>query len=234
MSNQKICYVVFVRHGHTEYTDIFPDITDEGKRSLIQTAAQIATFASDRRIKFYSSPKPRAQGSASCLAKSLGSKRADAILVQSITACEQRQPERVMELVAKYLSSTNHLAVEEAYWTEPAFDDPKIIEPRAEIKKRFYVFLDRLVCIGLCRVNSPSCYICVSHAEVIGHIMQDVQAVCEADINPVVPYAQPVFLTFSQENTDQPILMDYSFDGHEATALNFDQIKPKPTPCLEA
>jgi|GEM_PF-1691177 broad specificity phosphatase PhoE len=224
------CKIVLLRHGQTDYTDQFPDITSEGKRSLEQAAELISEFAKGLRVKFYSSPKVRTLGSAACLMEVFGLCDVDLIRAPHISACEMRCREEVMALVNRCVSPTNPQAVEEAYWTDERFNDPRIIEPRMQIRERFYEFLDRLIHVGL--VNAvPSCYVVLSHVEVLGHLVQDVQALIDADINPVIPHATPIFLTVLQEDVRSPVLIDFEFGRVRTERLDFSRIKPALSCC---
>jgi hypothetical protein len=65
---------VYFRHGQTDYTGVFPDLTVVGKDRISRTAEEICMIAGDieeplGRIDLRSSPLPRALGSMDIVAQ---------------------------------------------------------------------------------------------------------------------------------------------------------------------
>jgi broad specificity phosphatase PhoE len=66
--------IIFLRHGRTSYSGIYPDITEEGREQLIQAAKKFRPFFSHQSFTkkiFITSPAVRAKGSGDILAKEL-------------------------------------------------------------------------------------------------------------------------------------------------------------------
>jgi broad specificity phosphatase PhoE len=66
--------IISIRHGQTKYTNIFPDLTEEGMENIRKTAEQLKPIIQrfGRNIRILSSPAPRALGSASIVAQENG------------------------------------------------------------------------------------------------------------------------------------------------------------------
>jgi len=64
--------MLFTRHGDTLYTEVFPDLTDKGARQIRATAEEIHNIVRGRNpVVLFSSPSPRALGTASIIARRL-------------------------------------------------------------------------------------------------------------------------------------------------------------------
>ncbi|MBD3328443.1 hypothetical protein GF340_04015 [Candidatus Peregrinibacteria bacterium] len=88
--------IIFVRHGHTTYSEIYPDLTDEGIQSVNETAGKIKKIIENKNpksVKVVCSPAPRAQGTADIIIKELNisTKRIDDPFLSAIQFNNQEQ-----------------------------------------------------------------------------------------------------------------------------------------------
>ena len=154
----------FLRHGKTNYTGVFPDLTGEGAHQISVAAEEIAAnIGTATDIQIISSPLPRAIGSADIIAKKLG------VPPQSI---KQEPALRCMDFydadkagaIWKSFPSARH--VDLAYAGDDRFEMGDIVEKRSEIQYRFFEYLGNLIK----RFNTgelPEVMIHTSHHEVL-------------------------------------------------------------------
>ena len=71
MARRFLGRAIFLRHGQTDYTDVFPDLTEEGAETITKAAESIKSIIDGQQITIISSPMVRAMGSACIVAKIL-------------------------------------------------------------------------------------------------------------------------------------------------------------------
>lgn len=211
MPDQELFRAVFVRHGHTEYTDIPPDITLRGKAALSRNSYPIQTFSAGYPIHLYTSPKVRAVGSGQYLnnflqGQALGEEPA-------LGAIHLRQPERAQRILAGYRSLTDPLAVEKAYWKQAEFDNPAIFETRAQVRSRIFQFLSNLVNQHSKQVE-PVCYVLVSHVETLCHLI-DRPFSYDFSVDDPVNCAEPIYLVVQRRHAS--LRLNITFRDHFVT-----------------
>ena len=190
MADRELFRAVFVRHGHTEYTDIPPDITLTGQAALFHSSFPILQFAAPMPIRVYTSPKVRAIGSGQYLNQFLHGEHGGE--EPALSAVNLRRPDEAQRIFAYYRSLTDPLAIERAYWTRAEFDNPEIFEPRALIKARLFLFLNGLIRQHN-RINKPCCYVLVTHVELLCHLVAHLFSL-DFSVDPPVNCAEPIFI----------------------------------------
>ena len=174
MDEKLIGRVVFLRHGETDYTDVFPDLTEEGKRTIEESAKTI------RAIKNYhpwllsvvSSPAVRALGSASIITGILGFKE-KIIKEPLIGPVVMRDTKRALAIYDEHISSKGMKGLCISYAQDERFDNPEVFEPRSQVRKRFYKYLAGLVHYMLSCISMKPFIICVSHYETLYHFVEN-------------------------------------------------------------
>jgi broad specificity phosphatase PhoE len=133
--------LLFLRHGKTNYSGQFPDLTEEGKQEIGKAAEYIAEIVGQKTyVEIVSSPLPRALGTADIIAKRLGQHH----------VVEEKLAIRCMDFYdsekANALWKDFHSArgVDCAYANDPRFEEGTIIEKRSAIQHRFWVYLGTL------------------------------------------------------------------------------------------
>ncbi|MFA6354473.1 MAG: histidine phosphatase family protein [Candidatus Paceibacterota bacterium] len=134
--------ITLLRHGQTEYTDIYPDVTEEGKETVRKSAEQIAAnLKEDEEVFLMASDKVRAQGTAGIIKEVLKTDK-KIRTVPGITSMAMRDKQKGNEMIQELIAEGGVPAVDYAYTHDPRFDDAKIWEPRDEIQKRFFSNLE--------------------------------------------------------------------------------------------
>ena len=219
MPDQELFRAVFLRHGHTEYTDIPPDITFQGKAALYRSSYPIQNFSAGYPIHLYTSPKVRAVGSGQYINTFLmGTKLGEE---PALAAVQQYQPERAQRIFAGYRSLTDPLAIEKAYWKAAEFDDPEIFETRAHVRARIFQLLTALMNR---HINSaqPICYVLVSHVETLCHLI-DRPFSYDFSVTDPVKCAEPIYIVALRQR-ESPHLM-INFRG-ERTTIPYNMENP--------
>lgn len=205
MPDQELLRAVLIRHGHTEYTDIPPDITLRGKAALSSNSYPIQTFSAGYPIHLYTSPKVRAVGSGNYLNYFL---RGEALGEEpALGAVHLRQPERALRIFAGYRSLTDPLAVEKAYWKHMEFDDPAIFETRAQVRSRIFQFLTNLISRHSQQVE-PLCYVLVSHVETLCHLIDRPFSYDFSVVDPV-KCAEPIYLVVQRQRASIHLVITF-------------------------
>lgn len=211
MPDQELFRAVLIRHGHTDYTDIPPDITLRGKAALSCNSYPIKTFSAGYPIYLYTSSKVRAVGSGQYLnyfleGQILGEEAA-------LGAVHLHQPESAQRIFAGYRSLSDPLAVEKAYWKQAEFDNPAIFETRAQVRSRIFQFLTNLVSQHSNEVE-PICYVFVSHVETLCHLIDRPFSYDFSVVDPV-KCAEPIYLVVQRHHAS--LRLSITFRGHSVT-----------------
>ncbi|MDB4978760.1 MAG: hypothetical protein JWM56_946 [Candidatus Peribacteria bacterium] len=165
-----ILQLIFLRHGETAYTHVFPDLTEIGKQTVVQSAHLITKILDPTtHISFRSSPAARAQGSASILASELGYTE-EIYIVPEIAPLAFVNREAGMNLLQEYVQKGGRKAVDKAYDTDDCFEDAAIFEPRTIVKKRFFGYIQTLILEALKGDQFEQTIIHVSHFECLHHL----------------------------------------------------------------
>lgn len=157
----------FLRHGKTEYTNIFPDLTEEGKREAEQSADHILEIMEGSEdLKIISSPLPRALGTASIIANKLGY-HSDIKEENAIRCMDFYDEEKAFAIWQSFPSARG---VDKAYDTDKRFETGEYVEKRSDIKRRIFGYL-RSVLEELILDNLSDFTIHVSHYEVLCNLV---------------------------------------------------------------
>lgn len=163
------CRMIFVRHGQTEYTDIFPDLTHEGKEIMHKTAAKIKKILKhwNGECAIISSPSSRAMGSAAIIAEHILVKNPIVFekRLRPMDFLKEKEGRRVIEEI---LEKTT---VEKAYHEDRIFKDGLVFESQFDIKNRLLSFLGDILSEKADGRHSAACYVCVAHYEVLCHLL---------------------------------------------------------------
>lgn len=164
--------IVFLRHGQTEYTEVYPDLTEQGKLTIRKSAERIQTLCREsQNIQIVSSPLPRGLGTASIVAKTIGfqgSIRRDV----GLQAVVVRDKERGMKIFEEQIAANGIRGLCMSYGTDPRYEDPEIFEPRSEVKRRFFRYFARLLRMMMANTGFSMFVINASHYETLYHLVE--------------------------------------------------------------
>lgn len=164
--------IFFVRHAETTYSNIYPDITNEGAGQLRLTASKLHPHIivnPEKTLTIIASPAMRAQGSADVLAEALG--YTDEIITEPLLSdmsyADWPKAREIFELCR-----TGGGRVEDVYDTDERFEDFSIFEPRSSVRRRFYRYMKQCH-DSLIHTSAPQCIVAVSHFEVLNHFLRE-------------------------------------------------------------
>jgi broad specificity phosphatase PhoE len=145
MTRKFVGRAIFLRHGQTEYTDVFPDLTEEGKASIKAAGRKISGLVKDtKKVILVSSPRPRALGSAAIIRDTLGNEWCNVIVNPDISSVTIIDKERSQVIFKEYLSSGGKTAVDLSYTHDPRYEDSSVFETRSAVQQRFFRYLTSL------------------------------------------------------------------------------------------
>ena len=172
MSKVFLGRAIFLRHGQTEYTDVFPDLTEQGMETIKRSARSIKPIAEEhQRISIVASPLARAQGSAAIIANELEYK-GEIREEPAITAAILKKILQAKALFNEYMSNGGMRALAIAYGIDPRYENGQVIEPRSRIRKRFFEYFTNMIRSLVTTAQLPPCLIHVSHYEVLYHFVE--------------------------------------------------------------
>ncbi len=220
MNRRFIGRAIFLRHGQTDYTEIFPDLTEEGKQTIVSSANIMKhTVNIHRNMIIVSSPSSRALGSSFIIAEVLGYK--DEIRKEpSISPTVFRDKERAKAIVDEYMFQGGRPAVDLACTYDPRCEDGEIFEPRSEVRKRFYKYLTGLV-RQLIACQLIPCIIHVSHYEVLYHFVEFLFKL-DYTRDQTLAYGEIIDVSFYDIGDNDIVEMDVKFRGKMLTGVVFN------------
>jgi broad specificity phosphatase PhoE len=203
---------VFLRHGETEYTDVFPDLTEEGQLTIIKSAKKIEKvfLAQNDGLMLCCSPAKRSGASAILIGKHLKFEGfiGDNTLLSPV---EVRDKEKAKEIFDEFILSGGHRALSVGYATDERFEDPAVFEPRSQVKKRFYRFLKSLA-KSMLKWDQRYFVICVSHYEVLYHFVESVFQLDYKKQDPLT-FGEPIYISFYKDPKRKNFGLSVEFRG---------------------
>lgn len=169
MTKRFLCRAIFLRHGQSDYTGDLPDLTSDGVETIRKSAIAIEPLTIGfKEVAIVSSPTPRAFGSADIIARKLGYKK-------SICQEPALQAAVVKDMAiasALFKEHAKNGDVRKFYMTNPCYEDSCIIEPRSEVRKRFFCYFTKMIRYLLINLSAPLCVIHVCHYENLYHLVE--------------------------------------------------------------
>lgn len=169
--------VILLRHGQSEYTNIYPDITYNGVKTIVNSANLIKSLLNgDSNVVIITSPMIRAKGSADIIAKII-EYRGKIKEVPAIGGAIVKNKKQGRAIFDEYMAKGGIRALDKGYGTDPRYEkNPSVIEPRSEIRKRFFEYFAKLI-VGLLQRQQlwqqpPLHLICVSHYETLYYFVE--------------------------------------------------------------
>jgi broad specificity phosphatase PhoE len=212
---------VFLRHGQTDYTGIFPDLTPEGIETMRASAVAIKQFCNGHPglLNIVSSPTVRAMGSSSILAKELDFK--DAVReAPLLRAAQIFDKEKAAALFREHFSNGGMRSICIKYDTDPRFEDGKFIEPRSRVRKRFFKYLGMLS-REFMALTSPMFVVHVSHHEVLYSLVQEVFQLDYQRDEPL-GHGEVIMVSFHHILCSDVVELQISFRGKKIDGIIFD------------
>jgi len=195
MTKTVIGRAVFIRHGETEYTDNFPDLTDAGRETIKRAAVKIRKIHSLRHepLRIMSSPSPRALGTAAIISQIMGCDQR-VIKAPLLSPAGVRDRQRGAEIFNEHVGNGGFRQLSACYGSDQRYEDPAIFEPRTQVVSRFYEYLGQLV-RNLLAGTRPLFVVCVSHYEVLYHLVETSLSLDYAKDNPLT-FGETTLMSF--------------------------------------
>jgi broad specificity phosphatase PhoE len=222
--------VMFVRHGRTQYSGVFPDLTELGLAQSQSVARDVilpwlnTRGLSSHEIVVATSPAARAHGTAWEIAKEIGYRPKRLDFSPHLGPIVWRDPHRALT-ACRGLAGRGYVN----YETEPVFADASIFETPREVRARFYSYLasvfEASVGYETARDHVPpgrTPTICVSHYETLSNLILDVFGITASE-STALGYAEPIILRFSRIHLGRGSTFAVSgqFRGVEAPVRHF-------------
>ncbi len=169
-----ILRLLCMRHGKTNYTGKFPDLTEEGVHQVNTWGLdQVGSWMKEysiypERVSIVSSPASRARGTASLIRDGIGHTE-EIHVVEDIEPLRWKDPERCAD-VLKGMSGYINLE------TEPRFADQSLFEPLHEVHDRWNKYLKRSLETAVLEGKSRD-IILIAHYETFCGIVKSLFAV---------------------------------------------------------
>jgi broad specificity phosphatase PhoE len=208
--------LIFIRHAETRYSNIYPDITENGVNELKSTAKKIEPLIAaypHQSLKIIASPAMRAQGSAGILAQELKYNH-EIIIEPRLSDMGYPNWPKALEIFTQ--CNLNGGRVEDVYDMDDRFEDETIFEPRTAVRERFYAYM-RECCSELLESSSPQCVLHVSHFEILNHFLKHLW--------PDVPWLKwadffSISLQPSASNDEVAVTVSYKENSHTANPIS--------------
>lgn len=222
--------ITLLRHGQTDYTEIYPDLTDEGQETVRKSAEQIVSnLENDEEIVLMASDKARAQGTAGIIKDVLGH-NGEIRTVNGITSMAMRDRKKGMETINEILEKGGVPAVDYAYTHDSRFDDAEVWEPRDEVQKRFLSNIEyaiRAFKVVSKHEELPRPHlIAVTHFEVLSPFLHEIFDIKHPE-EPTLKNAEPIEILVKDPSTENEnsdiVLLEVKFRGDTRT-VGFDRI----------
>ncbi len=216
MDRRLIGRAILLRHGQTEYTGAFPDLTEEGKQTIEESARKILNLvAGAEKVILVSSPRPRALGSAFIIKNALGGKRYEIVVSRAISAMGIVNEDLAQAIFKEYRDLGGVAAIDISYTRDPRYEDSKVFEPRSLIRQRFYCYLASLVKEMLANEN-PVAVVCVSHYECLYHLVEELFQLDYAR-DRTLAHGEIIAVCFYHTEGYEVVQLEVCFRGHTRT-----------------
>ncbi len=143
--------ITLIRHGHTEYTGTYPDLTELGKEQAAQSSTKLKKGIDLEKedLFLFSSPAVRTKGTADIIKTILGytkEVRVSKGLKGALKGSTEDAIKLMEELIGQNFSETDIKQWDRAYARDDAFEERvDIWIPRSQMEKRFFRGLEYVI-----------------------------------------------------------------------------------------
>ena len=210
-----------MRHGQTEYTDIYPDLTPEGIRTIKRAALIIQSIVNEHhKLTIATSPMARAMGSTSIIAEALNCGKEKIRKEPDISAAVVRDEKEARAILDEYMLKVGVEGLCLAYGADPRFEDGKAIEPRSAVRERFLKYFASLIRQFLVNTGLLPCVIIISHYEFLYHFVESIFELNYKKDNPL-GHGEVIEVSFFDIGIGNVVEMEVTF-RKRTIIKNFD------------
>lgn len=205
---------ILMRHEKTEYTELGPDLTDEGVRGAVETGQKMKEdgFLSIKEdvMSFYS-PAARTKGTSDLVLTEAGIPTEHSRSIDMLGPTQVFDAEEFERHAVEDLDDDPARIAEDFHTGDFHKSHPEIIEPHLKKKERLYRAMEYLV-RGILKNNSvsenPSVtqVFAVSHYEIITHLVDDVFGIENTGYRSPTFGEQVKISAFQTEDPDKILL----------------------------
>lgn len=204
--------ISIMRHGATNYTNEFPDLTERGIEQVRERGRELKEKIKPEKedILYAASPAVRAQGTMSFILEELDEKEADVKVLDSTRPVKIRNFERAKEMVGEVMQGTNDTSkFDKAYATDKIFENtPDVWQPKSEVEERFYRGLEYLIRSLLKYRENPKegkipHLVAVSHFEFLNHFVMEVFGL-DPEKDDLLGFAEMIEMEIMEPSSDEP------------------------------
>ncbi len=219
-----VCRTIFLRHGNSEYTEVYPDLTTEGRNIVLKSGEmikkQIDGWNGD--VNIVTSPTIRAIASANIIKNSLNGTCNSCIEVdrriRAMEVIDKKKSDDFFENLPKEYREFKNGArkIDREYNSNPIWERGDIFEKRSDIQERFVWYLRDFVKSN--RREMPPCVIHISHLEVLWSLFDEFYA---PNYEHEQPFSFGEFFILDFYGTERPDLFSVKtwFRGREASGM---------------
>lgn len=226
--------ISIMRHGKTEYTNQYPDITEDGFAKIIENGKYLKEKVDKDKedVLFVSSPAVRARGTLDILKGAMNEEASEPRVLKSMRSTEIRDHKEAMKMVDSVIGPEKDIPKFDRYYaTNDALENsPDIWQPRSEVESRFFTALE--YAIRSFRKYNENNYsetvsktphlIAVSHFEFLNHFVAEVFGL-DLEKDDLLKFAEMIELTiFESIDDEEAISIKVIFRGQERDII-FDR-----------
>jgi broad specificity phosphatase PhoE len=219
--------ISIMRHGKTEYTNQYPDITEDGFAKIIENGKYLKEKVDKDKedVLFVSSPAVRARGTLDILKGAMNEEASEPRVLKSMRSTEIRDHKEAMKMVDSVIGPEKDIPKFDRYYaTNDALENsPDIWQPRSEVEGRFFTALEYAI-RSFMKYNENNYsetvpkiphLIAVSHFEFLNHFVAEVFGL-DLEKNDLLKFAEMIELTiFEKAEGDDVIPIAVDFRGQK-------------------
>jgi broad specificity phosphatase PhoE len=217
--------VSIMRHGQTEYTEQYPDITEFGIQQIEESGVKLKEKIDiDKEdVMVTTSPSVRARGSGDVLKGKLGIE--EARVMKALRGVQIRDHAEALKMVNDIIGPERDISkMDQAYAHDDAFEQRvEVWEPRSEVEKRFFRGMEYITRAFLRykagERNKIPHLVGVSHFEFLNHIVAKVFNLDEKQQDQL-KFGEMIEMTFLKKGNEEdkkrvPILITFRGETKE-------------------
>jgi broad specificity phosphatase PhoE len=224
---QQEIVVDLIRHGATEYTGEYPDITEKGKEEIENTAKRIAATIDPQKeiVVFWSSPLTRAMGSAEIIKEVFTRCGIEIVKQSSVSSLRQMEIKDLNFILGLFDKARKEKKVpgkvflEDKTWAGITSDK---VETRSEMQKRIDRAMNylRYLVEHVDTKGKRLRIISVTHLEIIQPIIQEIFS---EDTGNLLKTSEDFEIVMKHNKDSDETEIEFSFRGIKKRGYKFDK-----------
>ncbi len=199
--------VSVMRHGHTKYTNVYPDLTQQGLEEVSESAKKLKGLVNlEEDVVFLSSPAVRAQGTTDKIKQEIDPE-AETRVMNSIRSVHVKDMRKAVEMLTELTEGTLHIPdIDRAYALTKGFADrPDVWQSAKEVEDRFFRNIEYSIRSFERRdanTEKLSHIVAVSHFEPLNHFITRVFNI-DLEKGDLLTTAELINMSFYSTDTEE-------------------------------